>query len=611
MYHYCDKSFAQDILALSCGIAFLGSYLTICLVEQLRSTYIHHVNQNVWTRKKWYVLIGIALGGICMWSMHFVSMSALILTDHDTNEKLEIKFNFAVSLISLVCCVVTVVLGALVSSYDRLFAKSKKEILEMFVEESKRLSLKQIRQLKDTMIIKIMCTKDLKYLLTGGLISGSGICIMHYIGVAAMEYDGYPKWNAGIMAASVLVAMIASTTSYWIMFRVLSIFPGKESLRVASAFIMTVAVCGMHYISVAAGTIIHSRQDSTQLLPSPSIASDRITFPLVVTCMMIGWIISTVIFADLRDIVYKYRYQFNKHVRQNKTRHQRNNSINTNNSVAISISSSNYLGSSISSSRHFPSHVPSVALSSKSDHRNDLTAAGSITMNSVEKISPAFSLNHNINDGDSLQTLSQPKPAPVIIPQSAAATASSASVGSPLTTCDEYFPASLDHDHIGSLDDEDFDEPYLPSQSAELDGEMITQQNKVPPVRRSSILLWRTTSASAETVTTAPSSAIDETHPSQRIAIPWRSSSNLAKTHPIVDEFQESEYEAQRQQQAGINDEEAMMVIPPQPIQTTSSSAPSTTNNSLTPLQSTSLPHPSSLHYHHVVSEVAEISDIM
>jgi hypothetical protein len=48
--------------------------------------------------------------------------------------------------------------------------------------------------------------------------------------------------------------MVAATAAYWILFRLLAIFPFLESLRVSCAIIMAIAVNGMHYTGMAAAT---------------------------------------------------------------------------------------------------------------------------------------------------------------------------------------------------------------------------------------------------------------------------------------------------------------------------------------------------------------------
>jgi NO-binding membrane sensor protein with MHYT domain len=55
------------------------------------------------------------------------------------------------------------------------------------------------------------------------------------------------KWDAGIIAVSVIIAIVASTAAFWILFRLLALYPRIELLRIACAAVASIAVNGMHY----------------------------------------------------------------------------------------------------------------------------------------------------------------------------------------------------------------------------------------------------------------------------------------------------------------------------------------------------------------------------
>lgn len=63
-----------------------------------------------------------------------------------------------------------------------------------------------------------------------------------------MYFHGSIIWSEGIVAASIIIALVASVAAFWILFRLLSLFPHLEYLRFASAFVMAVAVTGMHFV---------------------------------------------------------------------------------------------------------------------------------------------------------------------------------------------------------------------------------------------------------------------------------------------------------------------------------------------------------------------------
>lgn len=301
------QSFDVSLLLLSFVVAYFGSYMAISLSEQLRSSCMAHKKFFILRNFAWLMLIGLSLGGVGIWGMHFVGMAACIPRNIQTNKTVDVNFNVAITMISLLIAVLTISCGILIASQDRLFAKSKFEILEMFVSDTQKMNMAQIRKAKDWMIIRIMSTKSLDKLIVGGIIAGGGVCAMHYLGMEAIEFDGRIKWNAGIVAASILIAITAATAAFWILFRVLSIFPGKESLRQAAAIIMTVAVCGMHYTGMAAAMMIETGVKKEQFIPSIILHREKVAVPIYVTVTLVLWGMTVLIFADLRSTANIYR----------------------------------------------------------------------------------------------------------------------------------------------------------------------------------------------------------------------------------------------------------------------------------------------------------------
>ncbi|GII90231.1 membrane protein [Sinosporangium siamense] len=84
-------------------------------------------------------------------------------------------------------------------------------------------------------------------LLGGGLLTGLGVASMHYLGMAAMNMSGHISYSPVVVAASVLIAVVASTVALWFTLRV------KGALATTgAALIMGIAVCGMHYTGMFA-----------------------------------------------------------------------------------------------------------------------------------------------------------------------------------------------------------------------------------------------------------------------------------------------------------------------------------------------------------------------
>ena len=62
------------------------------------------------------------------------------------------------------------------------------------------------------------------------------------------------------------VAFATSFAAYWTQFRLLLIYPDKENLRIASAFTIAIAVCGMHYTGMTAADFVF---DPSVYSPAP------------------------------------------------------------------------------------------------------------------------------------------------------------------------------------------------------------------------------------------------------------------------------------------------------------------------------------------------------
>lgn len=91
----------------------------------------------------------------------------------------------------------------------------------------------------------------------GSFVMGSGICAMHYIGMAAMRLPARSEYQWKIVAASVLIAILVAGAALFIAFR-LRDRPEKDYyLRGGSAIIMGLAVCAMHYTGMAAVCFHH------------------------------------------------------------------------------------------------------------------------------------------------------------------------------------------------------------------------------------------------------------------------------------------------------------------------------------------------------------------
>jgi NO-binding membrane sensor protein with MHYT domain len=186
------------LLAISFAVSLLGSFVGLLACRRIAGAD---------GRISWYNAgsAAIAIGGVGVWAMHFIGMLAL---------KIDLALGYA-AVETLVSILAAVVATALALAF---VAKAPNSLMR---------------------------------LITAGIAMGLGVCVMHYLGMYGMRFNGVFAWNWSLVALSVGIAIVASTAALWLAFRANSM-----SLRVLAALVMAAAVCAMHYTGVAAADII-------------------------------------------------------------------------------------------------------------------------------------------------------------------------------------------------------------------------------------------------------------------------------------------------------------------------------------------------------------------
>eukprot|EP01031_Cornospumella_fuschlensis_P030839 gene30839-37263_t len=249
------------------------------------------------------ILIAVCLGGVGTWCMHVIGMSSLTLQRAD-GSNITIGYNVGISIWSLLAVLVMVTISVMIASNDPMFAKTKKEIIDAFVNRTSSMSMADAMKISHLGILKIICTQSLGRLLLGGVVAGSGVLVMHYTGVAAMEFEGTIRWRAGIVAVSVFIAIAACMAAFWILFRLLSIFPRMESLRLLSAFIMGIAVCGVHLTGMMASNYVAGQNgQDTLTMGNDVITPVQSLYGPLITAVVVLWLVNLYVLVDMRNLI--------------------------------------------------------------------------------------------------------------------------------------------------------------------------------------------------------------------------------------------------------------------------------------------------------------------
>ena len=81
---------------------------------------------------------------------------------------------------------------------------------------------------------------------------GAGVAAMHYTGLAAMRMQAQLSYDLTIVGISLGIAVVASIAALWLVFNTTHLWQ-----IVASALVMGLAVCGMHYTGMKAAIMRH------------------------------------------------------------------------------------------------------------------------------------------------------------------------------------------------------------------------------------------------------------------------------------------------------------------------------------------------------------------
>ncbi len=96
-----------------------------------------------------------------------------------------------------------------------------------------------------------------RVLTYASVLMGSGITTMHYVGMAAANFQPRPTWKPGMVLLSFLVSIVASA----IALKSYSFCFGRKQLTVkrqlAAALVIAGGICGMHYVGMAAMCLPH------------------------------------------------------------------------------------------------------------------------------------------------------------------------------------------------------------------------------------------------------------------------------------------------------------------------------------------------------------------
>ncbi|MFZ5549670.1 MAG: putative bifunctional diguanylate cyclase/phosphodiesterase [Pseudomonadota bacterium] len=116
------------------------------------------------------------------------------------------------------------------------------------------------------------------------LLMGAGICAMHYLGMAALDMAPGITWDWPIVAASAVIAVVASGAALAICFWLREGQGRRGSLvQLGAAVVMGLAISGMHYTGMAAAGF----PEGSVCLSAGVLVGERITEVVVLATIVI------------------------------------------------------------------------------------------------------------------------------------------------------------------------------------------------------------------------------------------------------------------------------------------------------------------------------------
>ncbi|OOC55589.1 MULTISPECIES: MHYT domain-containing protein [Nocardiopsis] len=208
--------------AIAFTVSVIGSFLGLSFAIRARRA-------TGPVRWQWLVLAAISLGGMAVWSMHFIAMMSF------SPPGVAVRYDAVLTVVSGVVAIVVIAVALTVATVGR----------------------------------------TTPWLLLGGLVAGAGIVAMHYTGMYAMNVHGDIHHDPLYVALACAIALVAAATALWFASRL------RGHVAVAGAsVVMAVAVSTMHYTGMM-GVHITQPQFSRFGSPDGATAADLV-LPLIV-----------------------------------------------------------------------------------------------------------------------------------------------------------------------------------------------------------------------------------------------------------------------------------------------------------------------------------------
>lgn len=246
--HSLTPVYDPVLVALSFLLAVFASFETLRLVGHLRTT------PDPGRQPRLVAVAGLTFGG-GVWSMHFTAMLAATFP-------VTVTWSPGLTFLSLA---IPVAVSALSFYWMRL---------------------------------RIISTRRL---VGSGVVTGLGIALMHYLGMAAMQAPVTVAYRTDLFVLSIAIAVGAATAAIWFAkyFSDESLPEPSVSVGIGTGVLMAVAIAGMHYTGMAA--MVVTENNNASFTHSFTLDPPIVATAVAVTLLILLTTTHVVISADGRS----------------------------------------------------------------------------------------------------------------------------------------------------------------------------------------------------------------------------------------------------------------------------------------------------------------------
>lgn len=204
-YEILTKSYNPYLVVLSITIAIISAFTAFAIAERISAAKTP-IDQGLW------ILFGATTMGMGVWSMHFIGLLALVLP-------IPVSYDLHITLLSML---------------PAIFATS----LVLWLKQQQPWTFAKL----------LLC----------GVLLGTGIGTMHYVGMMAIKLNAGMFHTRAMFVISILVAICLATFALKIQTSVKRplIYCGIDKKLTYSAILMGLAISGMHYSALAATVFV-------------------------------------------------------------------------------------------------------------------------------------------------------------------------------------------------------------------------------------------------------------------------------------------------------------------------------------------------------------------